>query len=586
MRLKAFTVYRKVLLMLTPLMLAACSDDQPPTIETGPYLLNDITIQFPPLFSQTEGYDVRKLQQQQEVHDQLQTQISNSYFTLQPNRLTYYQQGSMLTGMITPENMGLIDLATFHLSLNDNHTIDVTSPDYGQCRTWQCEVSFTLTHVTPDNPMLITLQQQLTENETPRKTSINIDETSLLTEIDTPYWGIYHEISDHLNMKLSAIQSNGLIYGVPGHTKMNAFTLGNIEIDPQAPDVEVLSFYSNDAPSSDVHQIDTISYLFILPLRKDTQGQIIPHLDIPALDADNQRYLSQESGFIAEDTTGYYAVNYFTFPKAERAVIVLTEGLALSKVTQHYRSLQSLSDIPLKDQLALTAPTDTKAKHNIEGDLNNRITLQDIALSLPTLEGRYDITLSEMFRINDITRNYTDKLHTLLKSEDLYLKNGPTTVNGYHLFKMNIGDYRFNDTYLKIHNSSLNNVIQSLQANQNQKGSNPQDSSLWHDPIYIYTTDPQQASGLSYFKELQKGVTLEIFSPATQGHIAEKVLFGKLLSGFDFRNMPKISSVAIPNIAQYTAIDVDEPLDKPQDNTKIYHFVEGDTDLQGRLLKK
>lgn len=583
MRLKEFNICHKILLMMIPFLLAACSDDQLPALETGTYLLDDITIQFPPLFSKAEGYDAKKLQQQREAHEQLQTQVSNSYIELGPNRINYYHQGEMLTGIITPENMGLTNLATFHLSPNDDHTIKVITPDYGQCHRWQCEVSFTLTPTSVDDPKLLALQQRLSDSDLPKQDLISVNEAELLTLIDTPYWGISHKISDHLNLKLSAIQSNGLIYGIPGHTQMGAFTLGEIEINPQDPQVEILSFYSNDSPSSDVHQISTITYLFILPISKDHKGNVIPHLDIQTLDSDNERYLSQDNGFIAKDTTGFYAVNFLTYPQSQRAVLALTEGLELEKVTQHYRSLLSLTDKPTDDSQKRKESSPQSKMPSDTQEVDYHITLKDISLPLSMLESRYNVTLTDMFRINEVTHLYANKLNEILKSEDLYLKTGPDIQNGYHLFSQNIGDYHFNETYIKIHNSPRDNVINALQDSSKKHQAPSQD--LWHDPIYIYSTDPQTASGLSYFKEIQKGVTLEILTPATQGHIAEKVLFGKLLSGFNFTKLPKISSVAIPNIAQYEALEIDSEKETPSAPKKgSYHFKEGATDLQGRLL--
>ena len=258
------------------------------------------------------------------------------------------------------------------------------------------------------------------------------------------------------------------------------------------------------------------------------------------------------------------------------------------------------------------------------------ILLTDISLPLKELQSRYQITLAQMFRIDNIYENYQNELKRLLTSEDLFLKDGPKTQNGYHLFTQHFGDYQFNETYLKIHNESLKNVIAAVKTLNNnpdadtknnqqitqsevENTENEELKGLWKSPIYLYSTDPKEASGISYFKEIQPGVTLEIFSPAFQGHVAEKVLFSKLLSNMPLKNLPKLSKVTIKNIAKYQALPPIEAVEKnpiedgsqaqesevieneieiktnvktEAEKASFYEFEEGKTNLQGELIKE
>src|SRR5699024_262713 len=117
--------------------------------------------------------------------------------------------------------------------------------------------------------------------------------------LETDFWGIEHEISDQLTLKLSPIQSNGLQYGTPEHTEMAAFDIGSLTINPEDPNIEILSFYSNAAPSSDVHQIDTISYLFIVPVNQK------PAIDLATFDLESVHYYVDEENLLAKDPTGF-----------------------------------------------------------------------------------------------------------------------------------------------------------------------------------------------------------------------------------------------------------------------------------------
>lgn len=589
--------------LLLTVFVTACSNDEPLELIRGTYLADNLQIQYV-----NESID-RDESAQKELQEALKDTLALSYFTIDLPAIQYSIKGHEFVGMITPENIALSDFATLQLQPQKNGTITVISHDYDLCREAKCDVQFTLTKAKPNDPQILAIQNHLAEALKPQEeTKEELPAIDIPALFEEEFWGIHHEISDDIVLKLSTIQSNGLIYGSPEHTEMEPFQLGSMTIDPQDSKVEILSFYSNAAPSSAVHQVDTISYLFILPSNK------MPDLDLTTLDSENQHYFADKENLLAKDTTGFYAIQYRYLPKLKRTVIALTESRSLDDTLSHFQAINTISLSQKAENTNTVKSRDKKEQKRLEENAKETktILLTDIKLPLKTLQSRYGISLVDLFRVEEIKENYQHELKRLLTSADLFLKEGPKTQNGYHLFKQYIGDYRFNETYLKIHGDSLKNVIEAVkslnnpqddQANKSENRSDEKSEDLkglWQDPIYLYSTDPYEASGISYFKEIQPGITLEIFSPAFQGHIAEKVLFTKLLETLSWKNLPKLSKKTISNIAKYSALERSEISDfdnAPKDSTKgndnsntdqaskQYEFKEGKTDLQGELIK-
>lgn len=594
---------RSASLLTIAAILSACSNEHPAELQSGTYLPDDIQVSF-----QMTNEGLQTPPSSEILIKEITEQLTQSYFTIEAPVMTLFINGEESQGIITPENIVLSQLATLQLNPQPDGTILISSNDHTLCQKNRCDIQFTLIKTADDDPKLLTLKNPTLD--TPAAIS---EAAPVLPSINLPtlftqdFWGVEHEISDDIHLKLSPIQSNGLTYGVPEYAQMAAFDLGDITINPEDPAVEILSFYSNAEPSSDVHQIDTISYLFILPMDK------APTLNLAALDTENPHYYADHQNLLANDMAGLYAVQYRYFPEIKRLVVALTESLSLEEIQPHLQAIDTLSPFSAPSALVnvVNGVKNTQKNQDSPAKQSQIIRLTDINEPLKTLEARYEITLAEMFREDEITDSYQQAVKALLTSPDLFLKTGPTTQNGYHLLTLNFGDYRFNETYLKIHNDSLQHVMTAVKALNNlednlpEKHNNqPQDAGidvkedqkgLWKAPIYLYSINPTEASGISYFKELQPGVTLEIFSPAFQGHIAEKVLFAKLLEKITWKNLPKLSKNAISNIAKYQAIeeagkmnqDLNAPTKQKTDSpAKFYQFKEGKTDLQGVLQKE
>lgn len=594
---------RAILMLTMASLIAACSNEEPLEIQSGAYLPKEITVQF--LNDETTIDDAQKLIITQEITESLE----QSYFTIELPMMHHFTHKEMANGIITPENLVLSQLATYQLTPQKNSIIQVKSEDFGKCQQAKCTLQFSLTKVAADDPQIKSLQEmpEIVEEPIIEETLPSLDIAKLFA---TNYWGVIHEISDHLTLKLTPIQSNGLIYGIPEHTEMASFEIGNITIDPKDPKVEILSFYSNAMPSSDVHQVDTISYLFIIPSKE------APNLDLTALDTENQHFFADQNNLLAKDTTGFYSIQYRYFPALKQLTIALTESRTLEDILGHFQAINTLQSTLIDaDKNKTTTKPKAKDEKATTAAESKTILLTDFSLPLKELQSRYQITLKQMFRVDNIYENYQNEVKRILTSDALFLKEGPNTQNGYHLFTQHFGDYQFNETYLKIHNESLKNVIAAVKALNNGAEIDAKEfehhledegkdvKGVWQNPIYFYSTDPKEASGISYFKEIQPGVTLEIFSPAFQGHVAEKVLFSKLLSNMTWKNLPKLAKNSIKNIAKYHAMPLieensvestDEASDSkevaeakaPTEKTSFYEFKEGKTTLQGELIKE
>lgn len=608
MSIHALWQYQKWVLFPAVFLLATCSEEvtSPITIKNGLYLPENIAIEY-------TRDDRNNIDPEAKIatDKQIARKIQESYYEINGNRLIIYRPIEDESGIITPENIAITSHSSYLLKPDHEGNISVMSADFDACKTISCDVKFTLKSaestdsriVAIENTMLETLQNQSTH--TPPIT-IDIPEETIKATIEAPFWGVPHAITDDIVLKLSPAQSNGLIYGIPEHTALSAFELNGITINPESDEIEVLSFYTNTTPSNTVHLINTYTYLFIIP----TDEPLDIHLS--EIRPKDFRYLSLDQGFIAEDHNGFYAINTYHFPKIGQSVIALTEGLLLDEVIAHFSALETLENRVMT------------AKSNILV-VPYEISLQDFELALPTLESRYNMPLEQLFRVDQVFQNYTQEITRIIESQALFLKSGPHTNYGYHHFQQPMGDYRFNDTYIRIHNDNIKNVLKAVRAANRHENGDKATHDLWVSPIYVYSIQPNEASGLSYFKEIQPGITLEIFSPASQGHTAEKVLFGKMLQQFNVSNLPKIPVESIANIGKYSLPSLQDPshqtatlnsemvinLDKSDvdsnnaDDNKAsfkndnnadtqleekslqgsYRFMEGETDRHGQLLK-
>ncbi len=563
-------------------IIAACGNEQSSSLVSGAYLPRDIEVLFEP-----------KIEKQKEENHQSQSsdvlatiitkQLEKSYFAIEDPVVQIFIEEETLQGILTPENIILSQFATFQLTPQPDGSLLVFSNDHPLCQQIICDIRFTLVKTSQDDLTIFSLNNLKTESSISRSEQFtNPVSIDILTLFKTPFWGVEHEISDHIGLKLSPIQSNGLIYGMPEHMRISSLDLGKMKIDLQDPKIDTLFFYSHAVPSSDVHQITTTSYLFLIP--KDQA----PEVDLSLLNSGKELYYADAQNLLTKDATGFYALQYRYFPSIKYLVVALSESHSMEEIQEH---LQAINTLSILEKNTANASIDQKSQ---------RILLTDIHEPLTTLQDRYNITLTEMFRVAEIQENYRQAVTKLLTSSELFLKTGPTTQNGYHLFTQHLGDYRFNETYLKIHQHPLKKVITALQNLNNVEESSATKISevredLWHDPIYLYSINPQQASGLSYLKEIQPGITLEIFSPAFQGHVAEKVLFAKLLENISWQDIPEISPDKVDNIAQYSALSKDKssiktPLNDAQKAPdkdqllKYYEFKEGKTNLDGTLL--
>ncbi|GGZ94200.1 hypothetical protein GCM10007162_07280 [Ignatzschineria ureiclastica] len=542
-------------------LLAACSQDNSDKLESGIYIPQKITVQL----TEAENSPMFDSQKNEALRSEIEAHFTDSYFQVNADAIEYFAPDTYSQGIITPDNIIITTIATFELIPQSAKKFTLKSLDHDYCPISGCQITLQLEKVAQDSPLLNTLLQSTTEtiasdhNATDSAIALSQTAQQIKNYIDTSYWGIIHSITDTLFFKLTPIQSNGLSYGYPTHSIIPPFTLGGISIDPADPEVEVLSFYSDEAPSQEKNGIQTISYLFVVPVTEN------PNLSFKQLDSDNTRAFSSDQGYIAEDHGGFYAVNYRYFPESQQMIIGLTEGVTLEAVTDHFRALHNIVQNP--------AQLSSKA-----------ITLQDITLPLATLEERYQITLKEMFPVNDVLKQYQQNLSDWLKSSAILVGDAPSVDNGYHTFIRNSFNYHFPELKIKLHTSPLKEILHNLQNNTHDQATDHNKQTLWQDPIFIYNTDPYVASGLSYFKEIQPGITLEIFSSPYQGHTAEKVLFGKLLSQLDLSPLPAVPVEMIPNIGRYS-VDQEVEIHQPLSPKGQYQFKEGITDRYGKLVK-
>ncbi len=544
----------KRILLLSSLILVACTPDtEQRDIRSGYYLPQKISIQFP----QSDFNITPDTPQYEPLRLSIENKFADSYFQISGNQIHYVKDQQEISGIITPERLALTTIATFEIVPKSDTTLQLKSLDHEYCPLSGCTIELTLKYTPSSDPHLQTLQAKHLENSSNENAKIDFSKNAqeIAEMITSPYIGIIHAISDHLFLKLTPIQSNGLSYGAPTTTIIPPFTLGNIPIDPANPEIEVLSFYDDAAPSEERNGIDTISYIFIVPTLH------APIFNLEAFDPQNTRLFSLENGYIASDQGGFYAINYHYFPEIGQIVIALTEGITLEPVISHFQALQNIT----------TDPTTL---------LSEVITLQDITLPLAELETRYGLTLEDMFALTPILNHYQNAIKAHLTSAALFVGEGPNITNGYFELPYNRLDYHFPELQVKIHPQSLDVVINHLSTPSNVINA----TAIWADPIYIYNSNPNIASGLSYFKELQPGITLEIFSPPYQGHTAEKVLFGKLLSLLDLSELPAISVEMIPNIGRYS-VDQEAEIDQPLSPKGQYQFKEGITDRYGKLVK-
>ena len=621
MQMKFWNTYRSISVILCAIMISACGNEKNIELQSGNYIPNNIEIIFNDPVIDSSSLEI------QQLRDRIYKALQESFFTFKMPAMDYVIEGEKYHGIITPENLALSNLATFHITPLKDGSIEVISQDYAECQQVTCELRFLLSKTTLSENIAVenlandeeSLSIEHKENERATSNKAPLELPNISTLLDTKFWGVEHEISDQLSLKLSPAQSNGLIYGIPEYTDLTEFTIAGIAIDPTDSDIEILSFYQNAEPSSEIQKIDSFTYLFILPQNEAHS------FDISQLTGDSENVLFEnEQHLLISENNGFYAVYYRYFPDIQKSVIALTESPQLEDILQQMQALETLKFIE-----NITEKSDSKNNNNPKAstakkeedredkdsriakmhELNHTIVLTDITLPLKTIESRYQISLNQMFRINDIEQFYQNEVQRILSSEDLFLKTGNHIHNGYHQLTQYLGDYRFNETYVKLHPQTLDNVITTIQAlNNHEEDDLPKTSKeidvkgLWNAPIYVYSKDSATASGISYLKEIQPGITLEIFSPAFQGHIAEKVLFAKLLEQLSWKNIPKIPTKSIPNIAQYTAIDTGSPegereptadiqlsresdsFIQPLESRKTYHFKEGETDLQGNLI--
>ena len=436
MNIHKFWQSRKIFLASIILLLSACSEEMPDpiAIQNGFYLPENISIEY------AENDQVSR-EAQNQASNSVREIMNQTYFEIKDRHFIVYTTQSDDTGLLTPENIAILPNSSYILDWNDNNDLTASSQDFDLCKTLHCTINFVLKNVSADDPHIASIEnfaQEAIHNNAP--IAIDIPEAEIQASLSEPFWGVVHAITDELVLKLSPAQSNGLIYGVPGHTELMPFQLGGVAIDPKDENIEVLSFYTNDEPSSTVHQVNTYSYLFIMPTSEPLK------INLSKIRSEDYRYLSLENGFIAEDSNGFYAINYYFFPKIGKSVIALTEGLELDEVIHHFRSLQTL-----KNKIA--------ADNNSLLIVPYEISLQDFKLALSTLENRYNMRLDQLFRVDQITQNYKDEITRIIESPVLFIKTGPSTHFGYHRFVQPLGDYHFNETFIRIHHNDIKSVL-------------------------------------------------------------------------------------------------------------------------------
>lgn len=597
-----FQDYRQWLLLPLTMILIACGNDEPQqlTLKEGLYLPSDISVE---LIDSQQNQEI-----QQALKDSILHKINETYFEIQNQHFMIMVPGDDDTALITPENIAISPIAAYYLDPQKENRIKITTQDHPLCKAERCEISLLINPTMETDPKIVALEEldaALYKTLTP--ITLDIPESYIAKEISKPYYGVKHVLTDHLSIKLTPAESNGFQYGIPDHTTIESFKLGDVLIDPSNELMEIVSFYTNDSPSSEVHQINTLSYIFIMPTKSPLE------IDLENLNPEHIRYYKTDNGFVSEDQNGFYNVYYRYMPEIERAIIAVSEGLELQEVLSHYRAFESLkselidqeshsdstqdADTHTADMTALAkkdhsdkiastkTPSTTVADESIKREIDPyEITLSDYLLPEEVLNERYGITQEQLFRIDYIANNYQNELKRLLTSADLFLFEGPNTTNGYHQFTQYIGDYRFNDTLIKFHRGKLNKVRTHLQESNIENHQAQKD--LWENPIYIYSTDSNEASGLSYLKEIQPNVTVEIFTPAHQGHVAEKVLFAKMLTQLPLNDLPELQDEAIQNIGKYHINKTDTEMSKANLTRQVYQFNEGYTNKNGSLFKR
>lgn len=559
--------YRPWILLPLISILIACNNEEieVPSLQNGLYLPSDVSVEFlPPADPEASQIKLKNF---------ILQIVDQSFFEIQDHRFVVIVKGEDDTAIITPDNNAISPYAQYDLTPQPNGSIELITQDHALCEQQSCIIKATLNPVPEDHPTIKSLEKiDLEHYKTLEPITIDIPESYILESIHQPYYGVRHTLLNALTIKLTPAQSNGLEFGIPEHTIMSAFELGDLKIDPSREDISLVTFYTNDTPSDEFSQINTISYLFIIPSEKPFD------IDLSALNPEHTRYFTTDNGFVSEDENGFYTIYYRNLPTLKKAIIAVTEGLELQKILSHYRSFESIETIPaLNTDKALINPH-PKSHDPYE------IRLKDYLLPQKTIEERYGLTQDQLFRTDFIELYYNNALKSLLTSADLFLLEGPNTQNGYHLLSEEINDFHFNNTWMKIHQGKPNAVLKMLQSANHENHLAKWD--YWENPIYISNIEDGNSAGIHYLKEIQPNVTLEIFSPADQGHIAEKVLFAKMLAQLHFNNLPQLQGEAIQNIGRYHIDKNDTKTLKANETGSSYRFNEGQTNKNGSLFKR
>ncbi|MHC5225038.1 hypothetical protein [Ignatzschineria sp. LJL83] len=219
---------------------------------------------------------------------------------------------------------------------------------------------------------------------------------------------------------------------------------------------------------------------------------------------------------------------------------------------------------------------------NIE--LEEEVSLEDLALTSAEFKSKYGIQYEEYIEEEmKIDYPFRERILKLTDRPDIfYDERSAGTKDGYMLAHFSSDPSRLQSAYIKIkrHIGSLD-VIQADFLSQSPKGK-------WIKNTFIHDVNPKSRSSLSFFKELQDDLYLEILFPGT-GRFSEvtksnflKMLFIKQLEVADFGEIPHIPNEAIPNIGKYRSTFKT----KREFDGETYQFEEGKTDLFGNLLEQ
>lgn len=110
MQMKFWNTYRSISVILCAIMISACGNEKNIELQSGNYIPNNIEIIFNDPVIDSSSLEI------QQLRDRIYKALQESFFTFKMPAMDYVIEGEKYHGIITPENLALSNLATFHIT--------------------------------------------------------------------------------------------------------------------------------------------------------------------------------------------------------------------------------------------------------------------------------------------------------------------------------------------------------------------------------------------------------------------------------------------------------------------------------------